>query len=66
MAERENLEAIRPPLDGRQVMELLDLQPGPAVGEALAYLMELRMERGPVPEDEAVELLRSWAEARTG
>ena len=66
LAERENLEAIRPPLDGRQVMELLDLQPGPAVGEALAYLMELRMERGPIPEDEAVELLRSWAEARTG
>ena len=66
LAEQENLEAIRPPLDGRQVMEMLELEPGPAVGEALAYLMELRMERGPIPEDEAIELLRSWAEARTG
>ena len=66
LAELENLEAIRPPLDGRQVMELLDLQPGPAVGEALAYLMELRMERGPIPEDEAVELfVRGPTEPRT-
>jgi len=60
LAEAENLEAIRPPLDGRQVMELLDLAPGPAVGEALAYLMDLRMERGPIPEEEAIELLRAW------
>jgi len=64
LAEAENLEAIRPPLDGRQVMELLDLPPGPAVGEALAFLMELRMERGLIPEDEAIELLRAWAAER--
>ena len=64
LAEAENLEAIRPPLDGRQVMELLDLRPGPDVGAALAYLMDLRMERGPVPEDEAIELLRVWAAER--
>ena len=66
LAEAENLDAIRPPLDGRQVMELLDLPPGPGVGEALAFLMELRMERGPIPEDEAVELLRAWAAERAG
>jgi poly(A) polymerase len=64
LAEQENLEALRPPLDGRQVMELLGLEPGPVVGEALGYLMELRMERGPIAEDEAVELLRRWAEGR--
>jgi poly(A) polymerase len=60
LAEQENLQALRPSLDGRQVMEILGLEPGPEVGEALAYLMELRIERGPIPEDEAAELLRAW------
>ena len=55
---------MRPPLDGKQVMEILDLPPGPEIGEALSYLMELRLERGPVAEDEAIELLRAWAAAR--
>jgi poly(A) polymerase len=64
LAEQENLDALRPPLDGRRVMELLDLPPGPQVGEALAYLMELRMERGPIPEDEAEALLKIWADER--
>ena len=62
LAEQENLEAMRPPLDGRQVMEHLGLEPGPQVGEALAYLMEVRMERGPIPQDEAFTLLDAWAE----
>jgi poly(A) polymerase len=61
LAERENLEALRPPLDGRQVMDILQLEPGPAVGEALAFLMEVRLERGPIPEDEAVILLKEWS-----
>jgi poly(A) polymerase len=60
LAEQENLDAMRPPLDGRQVMEHLGLEPGPAVGEALAYLMELRMERGPIDGAEALELLDRW------
>jgi poly(A) polymerase len=64
LAERENLEAMRPPLDGRQVMERLGLEPGPLVGEALAFLMEIRLERGEIPEDEAYELLESWAKER--
>ena len=50
--------------DGRQVMDRLGIAPGPVVGEALAYLMEVRMERGPVPEDEACELLDAWAKER--
>ena len=64
LAEQENLEAMRPPLDGRQVMEVLGLEPGPEIGEALAYLMELRLERGPIPHGEAIELLQAWAAAR--
>ncbi|MBI2238870.1 MAG: CCA tRNA nucleotidyltransferase, partial [Actinobacteria bacterium] len=64
LAEEENLEALRPPLDGRQVMERLGIAPGPLVGEALDYLMELRMERGPIEEDEAYRLLDEWGKER--
>ncbi len=64
LAEQENLEAMRPPLDGHQVMERLGVQGGPVVGEALAYLMEVRLERGPVPEDEAYAVLDAWAKER--
>jgi poly(A) polymerase len=64
LAEQENLEAMRPPLDGHQVMRRLGLEGGPTVGEALAYLMEVRIERGPVPEEEAYLLLDAWAKER--
>ena len=64
LAEQENLAAMRPSLDGRQVMERLRIEPGPVVGEALAYLMEVRMERGEIPEDEAYGLLDAWAKER--
>jgi poly(A) polymerase len=64
LAEQENLDAMRPPLDGRQVMERLGLEPGPLVGEALAFLMEVRMERGEIPDEEAYELLDGWAKER--
>jgi poly(A) polymerase len=57
----EELANIRPPLDGRQVMELLGIPPGPLVGKALAHLLELRLDRGPMPEGEAVQALRDWA-----
>ncbi|HLB61912.1 MAG TPA: CCA tRNA nucleotidyltransferase [Actinomycetota bacterium] len=61
LAEQENLEAMRPPLDGRQVMAHLGIEPGPVVGKALDHLMELRLERGPMSEDEAYEALDAWA-----
>jgi poly(A) polymerase len=61
LAEEENLEAMRPPLDGNQVMEHLRIPAGPVVGRALEYLMEIRLERGPIGEDEARRLLDEWA-----
>jgi poly(A) polymerase len=64
LAEEENLDALRPPLDGRAVMEHLGIEPGPLVGEALEHLMELRMERGPIEEEEAYALLDEWARER--
>jgi poly(A) polymerase len=64
LAEQENLEAMRPPLDGREVMEHLGLEPGPVIGEALAFLMEVRLDRGEIPEEEAYALLDGWAKER--
>jgi poly(A) polymerase len=64
LSEQENLQALRPPIDGNEVMEHLGISPGPAVGEALAYLMELRMDRGPIDRDEAFRLLDEWAKGR--
>jgi poly(A) polymerase len=42
-------------------MALLDIPPGPLVGRALAHLLELRLDRGPMSEEEAVQALREWA-----
>jgi poly(A) polymerase len=58
---QEELDAIRPPLDGRQVMAFLGVPPGKVVGDALDALLEERLERGPIDEDEAYELLAAWA-----
>jgi poly(A) polymerase len=61
LAEEENLESMRPPLDGEQVMKHLGVPPGPIVGRALEHLMEQRLERGPIDEGEAYRLLDAWA-----
>jgi len=60
----EELEALRPELDGLKVMEHLGIAPGPAVGEALDFLMELRLDEGPLGEDEAYRRLDAWWAAR--
>jgi poly(A) polymerase len=65
LAEQENLQALRPPLDGNEVMEHLGVGPGPEVGDALAFLMELRLERGPISKEDAFALLDEWAAERT-
>jgi poly(A) polymerase len=64
LAEEENLHAMRPPLDGNEVMEHLGIPPGPLVGEALSHLMELRLDRGPIEHDDALALLDAWAAER--
>ena len=57
----EDLARIRPDLDGNAIMEILGVPPGPVVGRAWKYMKELRLTRGPLAPDEAVEELRNWA-----
>jgi poly(A) polymerase len=64
LSAEEDLARIRPDLDGNEIMELLGLAPGPAVGQAWRYLKELRLERGPLSHDDAVVALRAWASDR--
>ena len=60
LMEQEELSKIRPDLDGAQVMALLDIAPGAQVGKALDYLMELRMEHGPLGQERAEAELKQW------
>ncbi|HYK32179.1 MAG TPA: CCA tRNA nucleotidyltransferase [Streptosporangiaceae bacterium] len=61
LAEREELAAIRPDLDGHEIMRLLGIEPGPLVGQAWAHMRELRLEHGPMDHDSAVQELLRWA-----
>ncbi|AQS68684.1 CCA tRNA nucleotidyltransferase [Streptomyces pactum] len=60
LQEQEELDAIRPDLDGNQIMEILGIRPGPAVGQAYQHLLELRLENGPMGYDAAVAALKEW------
>lgn len=62
----EDLAAVRPDLDGHQIMALLGLKPGPDVGRAWRHLKELRLERGPLSREEAEAELRRWARENLG
>lgn len=65
LAEQEELDALRPPIDGHQVMKLLGIPPGPLVGEIMDLLYERRIEEGPFTEAAALSMVKSWWEART-
>jgi poly(A) polymerase len=64
LASREELARLRPALDGNEVMEHLGIRPGRPVGEALDYLMEVRLDEGEIPKDEAYRLLDAWYRGR--
>ncbi|RKT84410.1 poly(A) polymerase [Saccharopolyspora antimicrobica] len=57
----EDLAKVRPDLDGNEIMRLLGVEPGPVVGKAWKHLKELRLDRGPMSHEEAVEELHKWA-----
>ncbi|KFU75567.1 CCA tRNA nucleotidyltransferase [Amycolatopsis lurida] len=58
---QEDLDKVRPDLNGEEIMRILDLKPGPDVGKAWKHLKELRLDRGPLEHDEAVAELKKWA-----
>ncbi|OON79260.1 CCA tRNA nucleotidyltransferase [Streptomyces tsukubensis] len=60
LQEKETLDAIRPDLDGNQIMEVLGVGPGPVIGRAYQFLLELRLENGPLDPDAAAEALKTW------
>ncbi|MGW2794078.1 CCA tRNA nucleotidyltransferase [Streptomyces sp. NPDC001251] len=64
LQQQEELDSIRPDLDGNQIMEILGVGPGPAIGEAYKHLLELRLENGPMEHDAAVAALKEWWASR--
>lgn len=63
LREQESLDAVRPDLDGARIMAILNLKPGPVVGRAYKFLLEERMDHGPLqPEDAEARLLAWWAQ----
>lgn len=66
LAEEEELAAVRPELDGQEIMAALGIRPGPVVGEAYKYLLDVRLDEGPIGPDAARERLLAWWDARGG
>jgi len=64
LAEQEELDAMRPDLDGNEIMAALGVPPGPVVGQAYRFLLDLRLERGPLGKPAALEALQAWWAAR--
>lgn len=60
LAEQEEMAAVRPDLDGEQIMAILGLSPSREVGEAYRYLLEQRLDDGPLGEEEATRRLKAW------
>ncbi len=65
LAAEEELNAIRPDLDGNQIMAILGIPPGPDVGRAYRFLLDLRLDRGPLDEDAAAAELKRWWSAQS-
>lgn len=64
LRRQEDVDAIRPDLDGNDIMRILGIAPGPLVGEAYRHMLDFRLDRGPVGPDEAEAELRRWASSR--
>jgi poly(A) polymerase len=64
LAEEEELASLRPDLDGNQIMTILGIGPGPEVGKAYSFLMERRLDEGPMTQEQATKALLEWWSAQ--
>lgn len=60
LQEQEELDRVRPELDGHQIAQVLGIDPGPVLGEAYRYLLQVRLDEGPIGEEAAADRLRAW------
>lgn len=60
LLEQEQLDAVRPELDGTEIAQVLGIAPGPVLGRAYRYLLFVRMDRGPIGREAAILALRAW------
>jgi poly(A) polymerase len=60
LMKEEQLDAIRPELDGNEIAEILGIAPGPVLGRAYKHLLAVRMDEGPIGREAAIEALRAW------
>ncbi|MBO3673766.1 CCA tRNA nucleotidyltransferase [Streptomyces sp. NEAU-YJ-81] len=65
LQEQEELDSIRPDLDGNEIMKILGIPPGPQVGKAYKHLLEMRLEHGPMERDTAIAALQEWWDAQS-
>ncbi|WP_248242489.1 CCA tRNA nucleotidyltransferase [Microbacterium kunmingense] len=65
LREQEEIDAVRPELDGNRIQEVLGIRPGREVGEAYRFLLDLRLDEGVLGEEEAERRLRAWWAARS-
>ncbi|KUL45863.1 RNA nucleotidyltransferase [Streptomyces sp. NRRL F-4489] len=65
LQEQEELDSIRPDLDGNAIMQILGIGPGPEVGKAYKHMLEMRLEHGPMDHETAVAALKEWWAAQS-
>jgi poly(A) polymerase len=63
LSAQEELDKIRPDLNGTEIMRILGIKQGPLVGRAYGHLLDQRMEHGPLGRERATQELLRWAEA---
>jgi poly(A) polymerase len=65
LAQQEELNSIRPDLDGNDIMAILNVPSGPMIGQAYNYLLNVRLDEGPLTREQAVERLTTWWNSQT-